>query len=114
MCAHHTRDHYEIYLVWPFDLTSNVVMQTPLLIRSHTLALGSPHPHDIVPLNSSDIFRKSSYGSTGVGGGGGPPRHKQSRLGIQTQRGASGALYAALKNAKDRARALLNLRLGEI
>lgn len=77
-----------------------------------TLASGS-HPHDTIPLYSSDVFRKSSSGSAGSRGGG-PPRHTQSRLGILTQRGASGALDAAVKNAEDRARALLNLGHGEI
>ena len=54
-----------------------------------SLSLSSgPHPHDTVPINSSDIFRKSSHGSgssSSVGPDGvmrrnNPPKHPRRRL----------------------------------
>ncbi len=63
----------------------SAVSATSSSLASLSLSSG-PHPHDTVPINSSDIFRKSSYGSTGSAGPDGvtrrknPPKQPQSRL----------------------------------
>ena len=79
------------------------------------------HPHDTIPVYTSDIFRKKP------GSNDGSSMKKQTnsqleeyrlqnKLGVQThvKRGSSGALDAAVKNAEDRARSLLWLEHGEI
>jgi hypothetical protein len=88
---------------------------------TQSLSSSGLHPHDTIPLYTSDIFRKKS------GSNDGSSTKKQTisqleeyrlqnKLGVQThvKRGASGALDAAVKNAEDRARSLLWLEHGEI
>jgi len=61
----------------------HLACQSAVSATSSSLASLSsgPHPHDTVPINSSDIFRKSSYNSSSSAGPDGvmrrkiPPKH---------------------------------------